>query len=185
MPSRPRSVVLLSGGLDSATLATLYLSDGWDVSALFVDHGQDPRVEERRAAETVATTLGIGLECVSTSGPTQVAAGHALPGRNGLLLLTALSRYAQAVDVVGIGVHGGSAYWDCSPDFVRAMQVLFDGYTLGLVRVGAPFLTWSKREIGSYAKGSGAPFGSTYSCEFAEGPCGKCGSCRDVDTALA
>jgi 7-cyano-7-deazaguanine synthase len=166
-------------------LASLYLSDGWSVRALFVDYGQAARAEEWQAAMSVGSVLGVQVESVSNSGVRTAPSGQALPGRNALLLLTALARFGSSVDVVSIGIHGGSPYWDCSPEFLATVQALFDGYTLGLVRVGAPFVAWTKREIYTFARATGTPVGVTYSCDYSNGPCGSCGSCRDVAAALA
>jgi 7-cyano-7-deazaguanine synthase len=177
--------VLLSGGLDSACLASLYVDQGWIVRALFVDYGQAARNEEVAAAESIATGLSLNLERVDLSGLPAWPTDQAMPGRNGLLLLTGLAHAGSSVDVIAIGVHGGSRYWDCSAQFVAAMQTLFDGYTLGVVQVGAPFLGWSKREIYQYGKATLGPIDATYSCERPAGPCGKCGSCLDVADAAS
>jgi 7-cyano-7-deazaguanine synthase len=177
--------VLLSGGLDSSCLAALYVHQGWSVRALLVDYDQPALAEELAAASVVAGQLGIRLDQIAMRGLTKWPIDAAMPGRNGLLLLAGLAHFGPAFDVIAIGIHGGSRYWDCSPDFVKAMQSIFDGYTLGVVQVGAPFVAWSKREVLAFARSAGVPVESTYSCDRPAGPCGECGSCRDVRDATA
>jgi 7-cyano-7-deazaguanine synthase len=172
-------VLLLSGGLDSAALLSFYADLPARVQALYVDYGQAARREEAKASEAVAKYFGVGYDQLSISRVGEVPTGIALPGRNALLLLAALAKYGDLIDQVALGIHSSSRYWDCTQAFLDAMQTVFDGYTLGLVNVAAPFITWNKTEIWRYAVDR-VPIPATYSCEMEQGPCGACPSCRDI-----
>jgi 7-cyano-7-deazaguanine synthase len=88
-----------------------------------------------------------------------------------------LASIGRLTGVIGIGIHAGTEYPDCSPAFVDAMQRLLDVYSGGEVQLDAPFLSWSKPEIWEYARRLGVPLDATYSCEFGPRPCGQCLSC--------
>ncbi len=142
-----RAVVLLSGGLDSATVAAELLRDGWLVHALTVDYGQR-HAAELAAAREVAQVLGVsehlvlpvGLSAFGGSALTEVAIAVPknadpfapvastipityVPARN-LVLLALACAFAEArgAEAVGIGVNAldYSGYPDCRPEFVRA-----------------------------------------------------------------
>jgi 7-cyano-7-deazaguanine synthase len=145
--SRPRAVVLLSGGLDSTTTAAAARADGFDVYALSVDYGQRHRVELQRAA-AVAAALGVAehrtvtldLRAIGGSALTADVAvpkdrgaddmGHGVPvtyvpARNTILLGLALG-YAETVGAfdlfIGANVLDYSGYPDCRPEFLSAFE---------------------------------------------------------------
>ena len=147
--SRPRAVVLLSGGLDSTTTAAVAKADGFDVYALSVDYGQRHRVELERAA-AVATALDVAdhrtvtldLRAIGGSALTADVAvpkdrsaddlGHGVPvtyvpARNTILLGLALG-YAETVGAfdlfIGANVLDYSGYPDCRPEFLAAFEGL-------------------------------------------------------------
>ncbi|MBA4066612.1 MAG: 7-cyano-7-deazaguanine synthase QueC [Isosphaera sp.] len=145
----PRAVVLLSGGLDSATALAVARSQGFDVFALSVDYGQRHRVELERAA-AVARALGaaehrtvrLDLRAVGGSALTADLAvpkdrsaddmSHGVPvtyvpARNTILLGLALG-YAETVGAfdlfIGANVLDYSGYPDCRPEFLSAFETL-------------------------------------------------------------
>lgn len=145
--ARPRAVVLLSGGLDSTTTATVAKADGFDVYALSVDYGQRHKVELERAA-AVAAALGVAehrtvtldLRAIGGSALTADVAvpkdrsaddmGHGVPvsyvpARNTILLGLALG-YAETVGAfdlfIGANVLDYSGYPDCRPEFLAAFE---------------------------------------------------------------
>ncbi len=147
--SRPRAVVLLSGGLDSATTAAVAKADGFDVYALSVDYGQRHRVELECAA-AVARALGVAdhrtvtLDLRAIGGSALTAdvdvpkdrsaddMGHGVPvtyvpARNTILLGLALG-YAETVGAfdifIGANVLDYSGYPDCRPEFLAAFEGL-------------------------------------------------------------
>jgi 7-cyano-7-deazaguanine synthase len=82
--------------------------------------------------------------------------------------------------LIALGVHDGTPYYDCGPGFLRDLQSVLDGYAGGAVRLVAPFLSWNKRQIWDFCRLADVPVGLTYSCEKGGAqPCGKCSSCRD------
>ena len=178
------ALVLLSGGIDSACCAHWYASAGYTVTGLFIDHGQHARIYEGRAAADLARALSIDLRMLSIEGLAPRVGN--IKGRNAALLLLALMHSSFECGVVAIGVHAGTAYEDCSPVFVDEMQRVFDLYSYGRIRVGAPFLHWSKHEILSYARSASIPLDKTRSCERETSqPCGQCLSCRDLEALRA
>jgi len=150
MPARPKAVVLLSGGLDSATVLAMASRDGYAVHALTVDYGQRHRVEIEHARR-IASRQGveehrvIGLDMrplggsALTDASIEVPKGRAdeeiargipvtyVPARNTIFLALALawaeSLEAQAV-FIGVNSLDYSGYPDCRPEFLRAFESL-------------------------------------------------------------
>lgn len=174
------ALVLLSGGVDSACCAHFYLSAGYAVSGLFVDLGQASRIHEAKAAAAIAQALGIPLAAITIAGLTP--SRGKIQGRNAALLVLGLMHFRQPCGVIATGIHAGTAYEDCSPQFVSEMQRIADLYTDGQVRVGAPFLQWTKQAVMQYARAVALPLHLTRSCESGtEVPCGLCLSCKDIE----
>lgn len=145
----PRAVVLLSGGLDSATALAVALQEGYDVFALSVDYGQRHKVELVRAAEIAQQmrlsehrTVQLDLRAIGGSALTaeitvpkdrsEAAIGHGVPvtyvpARNTILLGLALG-YAETVGAfdlfIGANVLDYSGYPDCRPEFLTAFENL-------------------------------------------------------------
>lgn len=145
----PRAVVLLSGGLDSATTFAIAKSQGFEVYALSVDYGQRHRVELARAA-ALARTLGAiehrtlvldlraiggsaltaGFEVPKDRDPAEMAEGVPVtyvPARNTILLGVALG-FAETIDAfdlfIGANVLDYSGYPDCRPEFLAAFETV-------------------------------------------------------------
>lgn len=176
---RQRTLVLLSGGLDSATaLASIHRRDS-AVSSLFVDYGQPARVEELEAAERIAAKFSSSHSTVCIDG-LDIPAGE-IPGRNAMLVIAAMASVEGPATIV-LGIHRGTEFWDCSPEFLSCMQALLDGYTCGTYQLLAPFVALGKSDVHRLALDLDLDPGLTYSCERAGGPCGDCASCRDKDT---
>lgn len=176
---QPEVLVLLSGGVDSAACLEFFIESGRYPSALFVDYMQPARDEESKAANSVATYYGVELHRARWVSTNLKTFGE-IPGRNAFLVIAALMERPETVTSIAIGVHAGTEYADCSPEFVEKMQKLIDVYTDGSIQLVAPFLTWTKPDIWAYATTRDVPVNVTYSCEK-EGhtPCGECLSCRD------
>jgi 7-cyano-7-deazaguanine synthase len=178
LPDVP-TVVLASGGLDSTSLVELVRSEG-PVSMLFVDYGQRARFREWEAVQAVASHYSVSLERIVV--PIEQEQTRSLPGRNGWLLHSALLTVWPFVGNIGIGIHGGSQYPDCSPAFLHLCQQAFDLYCGGVVRVIAPFIDWMKGDVVEFARGHNVPVDLTYSCDLGlDQPCGECLSCFDVE----
>ena len=200
-------MVLLSGGLDSATVLAQARSAGWVCHALSVHYGQRHSAELAAAAR-VATALGarehrvMGVDLAGIGGsaltdpaiavpetPTEGIPSTYVPARNTLLLSLALGwaevLEAQAV-VVGVNAVDYSGYPDCRPEFIAAFQeVARLGTRAGVegrgVRLLAPLATMSKRAIIETGLRLGVDYALTVSCYQADADgaaCGRCDSCR-------
>lgn len=173
--------VLLSGGVDSALVATLLLQGGRPTSALFVDYGQPAARAELTASRAVAGHLGVAWRQVAVAGLAVPASGET-PGRNDLLLAVAAAA-APGCDLA-VGVHAGTGYADCSPAHRDAWQALLDRQHGGTLRVLAPLIDLGKAEVLGLAADSAVPFSLTHSCEAGNDPCGRCLSCLDREVLL-
>jgi 7-cyano-7-deazaguanine synthase len=201
------AVVLLSGGLDSATVLAIARSKSYACHALSVDYGQRHRAE-LRAAEHIAAALGasehrtmrvdfagIGGSALTDPNlavPQALAPGIPVtyvPARNTLFLSLALgwAEVLGARDIfVGVNAVDYSGYPDCRPVFIEAFESLAQvatkaGVEGGRFKIHAPLIDMSKAEIIRTGAALGVDFGSTVSCYQADAEgraCGKCDSCR-------
>ena len=173
------SIVLLSGGIDSAASAHYYLDLDFEINAFFVDYGQSARDNEQQSAVRIAAFYDIKLDQASFPSTKQYGAGE-IRGRNAFLILAALLYYPRFKGIISLGIHSGTPYYDCSPQFIRDITPIIDAYTDGEVRIDAPFLTWDKANVYTYCKEKNVPIDLTYSCEAGTTPpCGECRSCKD------
>jgi 7-cyano-7-deazaguanine synthase len=201
------AVVLLSGGLDSATSLALARSDGFECYALSVDYGQRHSVE-LAAATRVARALGArqhrvmhvdlagmggsALTDPSIAVPDKPAAGIPVtyvPARNTLLLSLALAwaEVLGARDIfIGVNAVDFSGYPDCRPEFIAAFRQLAAVATRAGVegrpcRIHAPLIEWSKAQIIREGARLGVDYGLTVSCYQPDEQglaCGRCDACR-------
>ncbi|WP_416210287.1 7-cyano-7-deazaguanine synthase QueC [Frankia sp. Cr1] len=210
----PTAVVIISGGLDSSTLAYHFQAGGSRLMLLSFDYGQRHR-RELDAAAIVAAGLGARHHIVDVQSVGALLAGSAItdsyvevpdghytdetmkitvvPNRNALMLDVAIAvAVVEQADAVAFGAHAGdhTIYPDCRPEFIDALQVCArvgnDGFLADGFRILAPFLTWSKAEIVRRGAELGVPFGETWSC-YKGGAvhCGRCGTCTERREAFA
>jgi 7-cyano-7-deazaguanine synthase len=202
-----KAVVLLSGGLDSATVLAMARCDGFACHALSVDYGQRHRAE-LDAARRVAGALDVvehkvvGLDLASIGGsaltdpavpvPEAATAGIPVtyvPARNTVLLALALgwAEVLGAFDLfIGVNAVDYSGYPDCRPAFIEAFETLANlatkaGVEGGRFRVHAPLIHMSKAEIVRRGSALGLDYGLTVSCYQADDAglaCGGCDACR-------
>ena len=181
---RLQCLVLTSGGMDSTACLAYYKSRRQAVRGLFVDYGQPAARMEARAAAAVCRKLAVPLGKVRVSDLSIPVGG--IRGRNALLLIAALMKLENEAGLVALGIHGGTAYADCTPGFVAQMQGIYDAYCAGQVRIDAPFARWTKRDVYDFAVKRRVPLALTYSClRGGKNACGKCESCRDVEALHA
>lgn len=206
MNDKKRAVVLLSGGLDSATTLAEALELGYECHTLAVDYGQRHRVE-LEAAEVVSHALGaashkvvaVDLRAIGGSAltdeidvPEHPATGIPVtyvPARNTLLLSLALG-YAEvvcALDLfIGVNAVDYSGYPDCRPQFIVAFEALCQVATRAGVegmrfRIQTPLIDLSKADIIRRGLALGVDYAMTVSCYQADEQgraCGVCDSCR-------
>ena len=202
-----RAVVLLSGGLDSATVLAIARSRGFECHALSVHYGQRHSAE-LEAAKQIAAALGasehrvMGVDLAGIGGSALTDAAMAVPetpsagipvtyvpARNTLLLSLALgwAEVLGAADIfVGVNAVDYSGYPDCRPEFIEAFARLARlatkaGVEGGAFKIQAPLIEMSKADIIRKGSELGVDFSTTVSC-YQAGPdgaaCGKCDSCR-------
>lgn len=174
-----KTIVLLSGGIDSSCCVAFYRQAGHEVTGVFVDYGQPVREREEESATAIADHYSIPLHVIRSSGPTQLFEGE-IAGRNAFLAFTAFLHLPVKTGLMALGIHAGSPYYDCSQHFMDHLNALLSAYSDGKVSVIAPFLDWSKKAVFDYCREATIPFELTWSCEVGPlVPCGHCLSCED------
>jgi 7-cyano-7-deazaguanine synthase len=201
------AVILVSGGLDSATTLALARAAGFSCYALSVAYGQR-HSSELDAAARIARTLGalehrtmvVDLAGIGGSAltdfniavpeaPTAGIPATYVPARNTLMLALALG-WAEVLgsrDIfIGVNAVDFSGYPDCRPEFITAFENLAALATRAGVegrrcRVHAPLISWTKAQIIREGVRFGVDFGATVSCYQPDElgrACGRCDSCR-------
>ncbi|MFT3962594.1 7-cyano-7-deazaguanine synthase QueC [Propionivibrio sp.] len=203
-----RAIVLLSGGLDSATCLAIARDAGFDCYCLSLDYGQRHRVE-LEAAGRVAMALGarehrvVRLDLaafggsaltdrnidVPTAGADDGIPVTYVPARNTIMLSLALA-WAEVLEsrdiFVGVNAVDYSGYPDCRPEFVAAFERLANlatkaGVEGNRMTIHAPLIDLTKAEIIRQGSALGVDYGITVSCYQADEhgqACGVCDSCR-------
>lgn len=205
-----RAVILLSGGLDSSTVLYQAKADGYECYAISFDYQQRHR-RELEAAEAIANSANVKEHQVVSFDLRQwggsALTNYALdlpehrslaqmsdnipvtyvPARNTIFLSFGLS-YAEAINAervyIGVNALDYSGYPDCRPDYLQAMQQVFDlGTKQGRegqpIQIVAPLIDLKKTEIIELGNQLGVPWEKTWSC-YAGGDlaCGVCDSCQ-------
>lgn len=202
-----RAVILLSGGLDSATVVAMARAEGYRCYTMSFDYGQRHRAELDAAAR-VARDLGvidhkvIGLNLDGIGGsaltdssidvpeaPSEGIPVTYVPARNTVFLSLALG-WAEVLDAqdifIGVNAVDYSGYPDCRPEFVEAFEVMANLATKAGVEgkpfsIKAPLQNLSKAQIVQAGIQLGVDYSLTVSCYQADDQgraCGKCDSCR-------
>lgn len=202
-----KAVILLSGGLDSATVVAMARAQGYACYTMSFDYGQRHRAE-LQAAERVAQQLGvvehkvIGLDLNGIGGSALTddsidvpeVSGEGIPvtyvpARNTVFLSLALgwAEVLGAHDIfIGVNAVDYSGYPDCRPEFVAAFERMANLATKAGVeglgfRIQAPLQEMSKARIVQEGARLGVDYAATVSCYQADTDgraCGKCDSCR-------
>jgi 7-cyano-7-deazaguanine synthase len=178
-PSPPDVWVLLSGGIDSSACLEFYKAQRVGLFGFFVDYGQAAAPAERAAARKISGYYRVPLKEAKWLGSRASGPGL-IQGRNALLVFAALLEHGDQPGLIAIGIHRGTAYYDCSPGFFGRIRSVVASYTDGRVRLAAPFLRWTKGRIVEFCRSREVPLNLTYSCEKGrQSPCNKCLSCQD------
>ncbi len=201
-----KAVCLLSGGMDSSTLAYLAKDEGYDILALHFTYGQRTEGKERECAMRIARHLNavefldVDLTYLIQVGASSLTdrsiqvrdhadAGEGIPQtyvpfRNANLLSVATSfaesRGAEAI-YIGVQASDYSGYPDCRPEFIDAFQQVINLGTRPETRIAlkTPFVTMNKAEILRIGMSLSVPYEDTWSCyRDGDAACGVCGSCH-------
>lgn len=182
MEERAKNNVLLlfSGGMDSTACIQFYLDLGYSVNPLFIKFGQLSEYQELKSVKKICKHYGLNLTELKVESRNMFSTGEIL-GRNLMLLSNALFNKEDS-DVIVLGIHSGTGYYDCSEVFVNIFNKIVIETSNGTVRLETPFINWNKRQIWDYCKLKNIPVELTYSCEFGNKKrCGKCASCKDLN----
>lgn len=215
MTTTPTTVAIVSGGMDSVTLAYWLHARGDTLHLLSFDYGQRHGGPELACARRAASLLGarhdvIDLSAIrnligssSLTSDQAVPDGHyaeqsmkatVVPNRNMMMLSLAASvAISEGARSIATGVHGGDhfIYPDCRPEFVQACSAAVlignTGFsTPGFIGIEAPFVTHDKAWIASEGDRLGVPWGDTWSCyKGGRIHCGRCGTCVERAEAFA
>lgn len=200
---KPRAIVLLSGGMDSAVCAALAARD-YDAAALHISYGQRTEERERRSFAAICDRLGIQNRLVVRNEVLRAIGGSALtdeniavpeshnigrdipvtyvPFRNAHFLSAAVS-WAEVIGasriLIGAVEQDSSGYPDCRPGYYEAFnRVITAGTKEGGIEVVTPLIAMRKAQIVRLGLELGAPFDLTWSCYSREDrACGVCDSC--------
>ncbi|WP_168800896.1 7-cyano-7-deazaguanine synthase [Peteryoungia ipomoeae] len=174
-----RATVLLSGGVDSTSCIHFLQTRAFEVRAIYVDFGQPAAVIEWAKVVAVSRLFGIPSTKVTCSSDSEFGVGE-LGGRNAFLLFAAMLLGKCEDGLLVMGIHSGSPYFDCSPEFVDMVARLVSACSSDRLQVHMPFLSWTKADVYAYFRSTGINPQLTYSCEAGtDSPCGDCLSCRD------
>jgi 7-cyano-7-deazaguanine synthase len=208
-----KAVCLLSGGMDSSTLAYLARSEGYDICALHLNYGQRTERKERACARKIASLLEarefieldvgyfsrLGASSLTDRGIAveefNPARAHMpntyVPFRNANPLSIATS-FAEAQDAqaifIGVQSLDYSGYPDCRPQFIEAFQRVIDLGTKDTTHITlrTPFIRMTKTDILRVGMKLKVPYELTWSCYRNEKKaCGTCGSCYFRKEAFA
>ncbi|HEY6347911.1 MAG TPA: 7-cyano-7-deazaguanine synthase QueC [Candidatus Angelobacter sp.] len=205
MSSEVKSVVLLSGGMDSCVCATLAARDT-QAAALHISYGQRTEEREKQAFLRICDRLGVKNRMVLRNEALRAVGGSALtdesiqvpeaqgeigghgvpltyvPFRNAHFLSAAVS-WAEVLDAtrvyIGAVEQDSSGYPDCRPAYYKAFNAVIQAGTReGKIEVVTPLIAMRKAEIVKLGLELGAPFDLTWSCYSREDrACGVCESC--------
>jgi 7-cyano-7-deazaguanine synthase len=215
MTTTPYTIAVVSGGMDSVTLAYHLADQGHRLHILSVNYGQRHKKELHYAAQAAAA-LDAPHTIADLSAITPLLAGSALTSpdavdvpeghyaadtmratvvanRNAILLNVAAGlAVSQGADHIATGVHAGDhfIYPDCRPDFIDALNTSLVLGNAGFAKPGfsilAPFVNLTKADIAALGDRAGVPWADTWSCyKGAEIHCGACGTCVERREAFA
>ncbi len=202
-----KAVAIVSGGLDSVTLAHFLHKEGHELHLLSFDYGQRHK-KELEFAQLCAKRLEAAFDVIDLTTITRFLKGSSLtdtvpvpdghyaasnmaitvvPNRNAMMLSVAYAvAVAEHAQIVAIGVHAGDhfIYPDCRPAFIAAFDAMqrlaVEGFGEPNLRLEAPFMHLAKHEIVSLGISLGVRFSDTWSCyKGREKHCGRCGTCGE------
>lgn len=207
-----KAIAIVSGGLDSVTMAYDLAEEGYDLEFVCFDYGQRHRREtelSRWHAKQIGapfhlidiTSIGAHLKGSALTDDIDVPAGNydepsmritVVPNRNAIFLAIAYGiAVAQNATMVATAVHAGDhfIYPDCRPAFIESFDAMqrtaVEGFGHPDLRLNAPYLRLTKAEIVALGSILNVPFNETWSCYVGGvNHCGVCGTCRERQEAF-
>jgi 7-cyano-7-deazaguanine synthase len=208
-----KAILIVSGGLDSVTLAHWYASRGYELHLIGFNYGQRHKKELEYAARCAlrlhATFDQVDLSSLAhllkgsslTDGSIEVPDGHyaaptmastVVPNRNALMLSVAYAiAVAEQAELVAIGVHAGDhyVYPDCRPNFIGSFETMesyaTEGFGSPVLHLEAPFVNIGKHDIVRLGTELQVPYNETWSCYKGNlVHCGTCGTCVERQEAF-
>lgn len=207
-----KAVAIVSGGMDSVTLAYLLDAEGYELHLLAFNYGQRHK-KELQFAEMAAKALKAEFDIVNLSNLGKLLKGSALtddiavpdghyasenmkitvvPNRNAIMLSIAYGvAVAENADIVATGVHAGDhfIYPDCRTKFIKAFDIASslanEGFGNPDLKIIAPFGEIGKDGIVKIGTELNVPYENTWSCyKGGDKHCGKCGTCVERKEAF-
>ena len=205
--TQKKAVILVSGGLDSATVLAMAKADGYECYALSFDYGQR-HCAELQAAKNVAQAFGAiehrvlhldlnqlgGSALTDTSIDVPTVQGDGIPvtyvpARNTIFLSMALAwaEILKSDDIfIGVNAVDYSGYPDCRPEYIKAYELMANlatkvGVEGNYLHIHTPLIDMTKAEIIQVGLQKGVDYSLTVSCYAADEQgraCGECDSCR-------
>jgi 7-cyano-7-deazaguanine synthase len=205
--SKPKAVVLVSGGLDSTTVLAMAQQQGFECYTISFDYGQRHRAELNAAANTAKVmgalehkVISLDLRAIGGSAltddsldvPEEEQEGIPItyvPARNTVFMSIALgwAEVLGANDIfVGVNAVDYSGYPDCRPEYIEAFENMANlatkaGVEGNKLTIHAPLMKMGKNDIVKWGSANGVDYSLTVSCYQADDQgraCGKCDSCR-------
>ena len=184
-----KSLVLLSGGLDSATLAFWLAKQGYTIECLYFDYEQGQTNAERECAISIAKRLDARLNILETPRPrdslrnimqSQSGEAELLADVVSLCIMAASFAFASSIDLISLGVTADDRRLHPSLQikFFRNIEKLTKLWTGNNLRLLTPFLNKDKSSVMRIGTKLGVPFENTWSCSVnVERHCGRCSDC--------
>lgn len=203
-----KTIVILSGGMDSTTLLYEMLDQGKEVKVISFNYNQRHK-KELEFAKLTCSKLGLEHKIInldfmrdicsksSLTSDQAVPEGHyedetmkqtVVPNRNMIMASIAIGwAVNEDYDEIALGVHSGdhAIYPDCRPEFIQLLDLIAQCANFKRINVIAPFIDMDKGDIAILGKKLGVSFKDTWTCyQGEEVPCGKCGSCQERQEAM-
>lgn len=174
-----QTLILFSGGIDSSALIPYYKNLDSEVELLYINYGQNAYQKEWKSALRVAEFYQLQISKIELKGIQNLS--DEIIGRNLFLISTAILHKQKDHGIISIGIHSGTNYKDCEPEFISICNRILIEQSLLSLKIDAPFISMQKNEIWEFANQNNVPLDLTYSCELGlNQPCNSCPSCKDL-----